>query len=206
MEFSWRFIRPLSIAFLWLIKKIQIGVKNWGLVIIIFTVIIKLLLHPLSRSSMKSMHKMAALQPQINEIREKHKNNTQRQHLEIMELYKREGINPLGGCLPLLLQMPFFFALFPVIGQSFELRNAMFIPHWIDDLSRPDPYFILPIAMGLSMFFQQKATMKDPNQQAMVYIMPIFMVILFANFSAGLTLYWFMFNILTSIHQKLIKN
>ena len=152
------------------------------------------------------MHKMSSLQPQINEIREKHKNNSQKQHLEMMALYKREGINPFGGCLPMLLQMPVFFALYPVVGRAFELRKALFIPHWIDDLSRPDPYYILPVAMGISMFFQSKATMKDPNQKAMLYIMPFMMVILFANFSSGLTLYWFMFNIMTSIQQMLVKS
>lgn len=206
MELSWRFIRPISIGFLWLIKKIYVVVPNWGLVIIVFSIFIKVILYPLSKSSLKSMHKMSNLQPQINEIREKHKNNSQKQHLAIMELYKREGINPFGGCLPMLLQMPVFFALYPVIGKAFELRNALFIPHWIDDLSRPDPYYILPVAMGISMFFQQKSTMKDPNQKAMLYIMPFMMVILFSNFSSGLTLYWFMFNILTSIQQMLVKS
>ena len=205
MELSWRYIRPISIAFLWLIKKIQIVVPNWGLVIIVFSIFIKVILYPLSRTSLKSMHKMSNLQPQINEIREKHKNNQQKQHLAIMELYKREGVNPFGGCLPLIIQMPVFFALYPVVGRAFELRKALFIPHWIDDLSRPDPFYILPVAMGISMFFQSKATMKDPNQKAMLYVMPFMMVILFSNFSAGLTLYWFMFNILTSIQQKMVK-
>jgi len=205
MELSWRFIRPLAIAFLWIVKKIRIVVPNWGLVIIVFSIFIKVILYPLSRSSIKSMQKMSKLQPQLAEIREKHKNNQQKQHLEMMDLYKREGVNPFGGCLPMLLQMPVFFALYPVVGRAFELRKALFIPHWIDDLSRPDPYYLLPIAMGISMFFQSKSTMNDPNQKAMVYVMPVMMVILFANFSAGLTLYWFMFNILTSLQQKMVK-
>ncbi|MFC1608269.1 YidC/Oxa1 family insertase periplasmic-domain containing protein [Candidatus Latescibacterota bacterium] len=205
MEMSWRFVRPLSIAFLWVIKKIRVIIPNWGLVIILFSVFIKTVLYPLSRSSLKSMHKMSSLQPQITEIREKYKNNQQKQHSEIMALYKTEGINPLGGCLPILLQMPVFFALYPVVGRAFELRKAMFIPHWIEDLSRPDPYYILPVSMGISMFIQSKATMKDPNQKAMLYIMPVMMVVLFSNFSSGLTLYWFMFNVMTAAQQKLIR-
>ena len=120
-----------------------------------------------------------------------------------MALYKKEGVNPFGGCLPMLFQMPVFFALYPVIGRSFELRQAMFIPHWIEDLSRPDPFYILPIAMGISMFLQMKLTTKDPNQKAMLYVMPVVMVFLFANFSSGLTLYWFLFNVMSFMQQKI---
>ena len=205
MELSWRFIRPLSIGFLWLIKKIHAVIPNWGLTIIIFSIIIKVVLYPLSKKSIDSMRKMSSLQPQITELKGKFKNNQQKQHTAMMELYKKEGINPMSGCLPMILQMPVFFALYPVIGKAFELRQAMFIPHWIIDLSRPDPLFILPVAMGLSMFFQTKSTMKDPNQKAMMYVMPVMMVILFANFSSGLTLYWFMFNIMTLLQQKMVK-
>ena len=151
------------------------------------------------------MHKMSSLQPKITELREKYKNNAQKQHTEIMGLYKSEGINPLGGCLPMLFQMPVFFALYPVIGRAFELRKALFIPHWIEDLSRPDPYYILPVSMGISMFLQMKTTTKDPNQKAMLYVMPVMMVFMFSNFSAGLTLYWFMFNVMTFVQQKLIR-
>ena len=206
LELSWRFIRPISIAFLWTIKKLHSVIPNWGLVIIVFSVLIKVLLFPLSKKSFTSMHKMSSLQPEINRLRDKHKNNPQMLHKETMELYKREGVNPMSGCLPTLLQMPVFFALYPVVGRAFELRQAMFIPHWIEDLSRPDPFYILPIAMGISMFFQSRMTMKDPNQKAMLYVMPVMMVILFANFSAGLTLYWFMFNIMTYGQQMLHRS
>ena len=99
--------------------------------------------------------------------------------------------------------MPVFFALFPVVGRAFELRQALFIPHWIEDLSRPDPFYILPVAQGISMFFQMRKTSKDPNQKAMLYVMPVMMVILFSNFSAGLNLYWFMFNVISLLQQKL---
>ena len=203
MELSFRFIRPLSIVFLWSIKKIHTFIPNWGLVIIVFSLIIKILLFPLSHKSFVSMRKMSSLQPQINELRDKYKKNPQNLHKATMELYKKEGVNPFSGCLPTLLQMPVFIALYPVVGRAFELRQAMFIPHWIEDLSRPDPFYILPIAMGISMFFQSKATMKDPNQKAMLYIMPVMMVVLFANFSSGLTLYWFLFNIISFLQQKI---
>lgn len=202
MELSFRYIRPLSILFLWIIKKIQVVVPNWGLVIIIFSLLIKLVLYPLSKSSFDSMHKMSKLQPQIAALRGKHK-DPQRLQQATMELYKREKVNPFGGCLPMLLQMPVFFALYPVMDRAFELRQAMFIPGWIDDLSRPDPFYILPVAMGVSMFFQSKSTMTDPQQKPMLYMMPIMMVILFANFSAGLTLYWFLFNIFSYLQQTL---
>jgi len=205
MELSFRFIRPLSIFFLKIIKILYRFVPNWGLVIILFALMIKMVLYPLTKNMHTSMKKMSSLQPQIAELKEKNKNNPQQVQKETMELYKREGVNPFGGCLPMLLQMPVFFALYPVVGRAFELRQAMFIPYWIEDLSRPDPYFILPVAFGISMFFQSKQTMKDPNQKAMLYIMPFMMVILFANFSAGLTLYWFLFNVMTSLQQKFQK-
>jgi len=203
MELSWKFIRPISIAFLWLMKKLHAFIPNWGLVLVAFSVIIKILLYPLSHKSIVSMRRMSSLQPQISALREKHKNNPQKLNQATMELYRKEGVNPFSGCLPVLLQMPVFFALYPVVGRAFELRQAMFIPRWIEDLSRPDPYYILPVAMGLSMFFQQKTTMTDPNQKAMLYIMPVMMVILFANFSAGLTLYWFLFNVMSYLQQEI---
>jgi len=203
MELSWRFIRPLSIAFLWLLKKLHTLIPNWGLVIIAFSIIIKFVLYPLSHKSFVSMRKMSALQPQINELREKHKNNPTKLQQATMALYKKEGVNPFGGCLPMLFQMPVFFALYPVVGRSFELRQALFFPGWIEDLSRPDPFYILPVAMGISMFLQMKLTTKDPNQKAMLYVMPVVMVFLFANFSSGLTLYWFLFNVMSFMQQKI---
>ncbi len=158
--------------------------------IIVFSIFIKMILYPLTHKSFISMRKMSSLQPRITELREKFKDKPQKLHHATMELYKAEGVNPFSSCLPTLLQMPVFFALFPVVGRSFELRQAMFIPHWIEDLSRPDPFYLLPIAMGVSMFFQMKQTMTDPNQKAMLYVMPFMMIILFSNFSAGLTMYW----------------
>jgi len=205
MDLSWKILRPISILFIWMFRQIHRFVPNWGLVLIVFSVIIKIALYPLSQSSMNSMKKMSKLQPKISALREKHKDNPQKLQQATMELYKQEGVNPFGGCLPMLLQMPVFFALYPVVGRAFELRQATFIPYWIEDLSHPDPFFILPVAMGVSMYFQSKTTMTDPNQKAMLYMMPVMMVILFANFSAGLTLYWLMFNLLSSMQQHFMK-
>ena len=206
MELSFRFIRPISILFLWLFKKLHTFISNWGIVIILFSLIIKVVLYPLSKTSYDSMRRMSSLQPQINLLKEKYKNNPQMLQKATMELYKKEGVNPFSSCLPTLLQLPVFLALYPVVGRAFELRQAMFIPHWIEDLSRPDPFYILPIAMGISMFFQSKTTMKDPNQKPMLYIMPVMMVILFANFSSGLTLYWFLFNITSYLQQTIHRS
>ncbi|MHB9030217.1 MAG: membrane protein insertase YidC [Candidatus Latescibacterota bacterium] len=205
MDLSWKILRPLAILFIWMFRQLHMIIPNWGVVLIVFSVIIKFALAPLSHSSMKSMKKMAKLQPKIAALKEKHKDNPQKIQQATMELYKQEGVNPFGGCLPMLLQMPVFFALYPVVGRAFELRQASFIPYWIEDLSRPDPFFILPIAMGISMYFQSKTTMTDPNQKAMLYMMPVMMIILFANFSAGLTLYWLMFNILSWAQQEFLK-
>jgi YidC/Oxa1 family membrane protein insertase len=205
MDLSWHFLRPVAVIFLWMFQKLHAFIPNWGLVLIVFSVIIKIVLYPLSKSSLDSMKKMSKIQPQVNELREKHKNDPQRLQKATMELYKQEGVNPFGGCLPVLLQMPVFFALYPVVGRAFELRQAMFIPYWIEDLSRPDPFYILPVALGIQTFLQQRNTIKDPQQKMMLYMMPVMMTILFANFSSGLALYWLMFNVLTWAQQELIK-
>ncbi len=205
MDLSMKFLRPLAILFLWIVRNLHTFISNWGIVLIIFSLIIKVVLYPLSKTSTDSMMKMSKLQPQINALKEKYKNDPQRLHKATMDLYKEEGVNPFSGCLPLLLQMPVFFALYPVVGQAFELRQAMFIPGWIEDLSRPDPFYILPLAMGVSFYLQSRTTMTDPNQKAMLYMMPVMMVILFANFSAGLTLYWLVFNLLSWAQQELLK-
>jgi YidC/Oxa1 family membrane protein insertase len=194
-------------------------VPNWGLVIIIFSVIIKVVLHPLTRSSMRSMKKMQALQPLMNEIREKYKEDPQKMNQQIMNLYKEYGVNPAGGCLPLLLQFPILIALYTVFRSTIELRQANFV-WWITDLSVPDRIATLPfeipffgvrdisglaLLMGVTMFIQQKMSVKDPRQKTMVWMMPILMTLLFNGFPAGLNLYYFVFNVL-SIGQQIMIN
>lgn len=213
-------IRPISeYVMLPLFSGLRWLIPNFGLVIIVFALIIKIALHPLTKSSMKSMRAMQALQPMLAEIREKHKDDPQKLNQAMMNLYRDYGINPAGGCLPLLLQMPILFALYAVFSSAIELRQASFVG-WITDLSIPDTIFTLPftiplfgisaisglaLAMGVTMFIQQKQTVTDPRQKALVWMMPVMMTLLFNNFPSGLNLYYFVFNIL-SIGQQYLVN
>ena len=162
---------------------------------------------------------MSKVQPLMNELREKYKGDPQRLNREMMKLYKEHNINPLGGCIPMLLQMPLLVALFIVFRSTIQLRGASFIPGWINDLSAPDTlailpfslplygnqFNLLPILMAVTMIFQTKMTMKDPKQKAMVYMMPIFMLLIFNQFPSGLNLYYTLFNLWTIIQQKIIE-
>ena len=186
-------------------------VPNYGVVIVLLAIAIKILVYPLTHKSYESMAKMQQLQPKMAALREKYKNDNQRLSRETMKLYKEEGVNPLGGCLPMLLQMPVFFALYSVFNSTIELRQAPFFL-WITDLSKPDvlplngfDLHVLPLLMAGSMFVQQKMTMKDPKQAMLVYMMPAFMIFIFWNISSGLVLYWTMFNVLSVGQQHLIN-
>jgi YidC/Oxa1 family membrane protein insertase len=213
-------IRPISeYVMIPLFSLIHFFIPNFGLVIIVFSIIIKAALHPLSKTSMKSMRKMQALQPMMTEIREKHKDDPQKMNQAMMNLYKEYGVNPAAGCLPLLLQMPILFALYSVFRSAIELRQASFFG-WITDLSIPDVAFTLPfpiplmgtsdvsglaLAMGITMFIQQKMTITDPRQKAMVWMMPIMMTLLFNGLPSGLNLYYFVFNLLSIGQQMWLK-
>lgn len=213
-------IRPISEwVMIPLFQFLRSFIPNYGVVIIIFSLIIKIALHPLSRTSMRSMKKMQALQPMIEEIREKHKDDAQKMNKQIMQLYKDYGVNPAGGCLPMLLQLPILYALWAVFRSAIELRQASFI-WWINDLSIPDIAFTLPfqlpifavkdmsglaLLMGLTMFVQQKMSVKDPRQKMMVWLMPVMLTLLFNSFPSGLNLYYFVFNLL-SIGQQVWIN
>lgn len=211
-----RTFRFISLLILPVLEFLYGLIPNYGLVIIVFSLFIKILVHPLTKKSYSSMKEMQTIQPLMAEIREKYKDDAQRMNKEMMKLYKEHGVNPFGGCLPLLLQMPLLIALFIVFRSTIQLRGAMFIPGWITDLSRPDTLFllpfslplygnefnILPILMALTMIFQSKMSMQDPKQKAMIYLMPIFMLLIFNRFPSGLNLYYTMFNLLTIIQQK----
>jgi YidC/Oxa1 family membrane protein insertase len=213
-------IRPISeYVMLPLMSFLHYLIPNWGLVIIAFSIIIKVVLHPLTRSSMRSMKKMQALQPLMNEIKEKYKDDPQKMNQQVMNLYKEYGVNPAGGCLPLLLQFPILIALYNVFRATIELRQGSFV-WWIKDLSIPDTIFRLPfeipffgirdvsglaLLMGITMFVQQKQTVKDPRQKAMIWMMPVMMTLLFNGFPSGLNLYYFVFNVL-SIGQQMMIN
>lgn len=184
-------------------------IPNYGLVIILFSLFTKLLFYPFNKSSYTSMRKMQELQPKMKEMQEKYKNNPQQLQKEMMELYKEYGVNPLSGCLPMLPQIPIFFALFRVLSATIELRSAGFIPHWIEDLSQPDPFYILPVLMGVTMFIQQKTTPQsamaaNPQQKMFTYVLPVVMTFFFLQFQAGLVLYWFTNNLFTVMQQFFI--
>jgi YidC/Oxa1 family membrane protein insertase len=205
-------IRPISeYLLLPLMQFLHSFIPNYGFVIILFSILIKFALYPLSRTSIKSMAKMQKLQPKIAELKEKYKDDNTKVSSETMKLYSTYGVNPAGGCLPTLLQMPILIALYSLFSVIIDIRQQPFIL-WIDNLSAPDVIYRLPfnipffgvnvisglaLILGISMFLQQKQTMKDPSQKALIYMMPIMMTILFMTFPSGLNLYYIMFNLLT---------
>ncbi len=209
MNFGWMFIRPFSIAFFYVLQFLYGIVHNYGWAIIIFSIMIKVVLYPLTRKSFQSMRKMQELQPKMAALKEKYKKEPQKLNEETMKLYKQHGVNPMGGCLPMLLQMPVLFALFNLFRTTIMLRQASFLGGLIQDLSAPDRMIaginVLPILMGATMIIQQKLSTQSPQQKMMAYFMPIFFTFLFYQFSAGLNLYYLMFNILTIAQEILIK-
>ncbi len=219
MSLGWSWIRPVTVyVFIPLFKFLHLFIANYGIVIIIFSIIIKLALHPLTKSSMNSMKRMQKLQPLMEEIREKYKNDANTMNMQIMKLYKDYGVNPAGGCLPMLLQLPILYALYSLFSGSIELRQANFV-WWITDLATPDvmvrfPFTVpfignfisgLTLLMGITMFVQQKMTVTDPRQKQMVWMMPIMMTIIFNHLPSGLNLYYFVFNVLGIAQQYYIN-
>jgi YidC/Oxa1 family membrane protein insertase len=215
---------------LWLLVYIFGLLKDYGLAIILLTILIRLVTYPLTQSSMRSMNRMKLLQPKINAIRERYKKNPKKMNEEIMKMYREEGVNPLNpGCLPMFLQMPILFALFVVLQKAIELRGATtWMVPWVKDLSQPEilislkqmgladvfpngiPMYgygiaLMPIIMAILTFFQNKMTIKDPNQKAMIYFMPPFMLVLFNNFPAGLVFYWTFSNALGIVQQYILN-
>ncbi|MEJ2074772.1 MAG: membrane protein insertase YidC [Reinekea sp.] len=182
-------------------------VGNWGWSIVLMTLTLKMALMPLTASSYRSMAKMRKFTPRIQELREQYGDDRQRMSQEMMKLYQKEKLNPLGGCLPMLLQMPIFIALYWVLKESVELRQSPFM-FWIVDLSIKDPYFVLPLLMGASMFIQmqmQQQPAMDPMQAKMMKFMPLMFTFMFLWFPAGLTLYWFVNNVTTIVQQYLVN-
>ena len=198
----WFIAKPLHT----LLSFIQGFVGNWGLAIICLTFIVRGAMYPLTKAQYTSMAKMRMLQPKLQAMRERIGDDRQRMSQEMMELYKKEKVNPLGGCLPLLLQMPIFIALYWALMESVELRHSPFFG-WITDLSAQDPYYILPLLMGASMFMIQKmspTTVTDPMQQKIMTFMPVMFTFFFLFFPSGLVLYWLVSNVVTLIQQTLI--
>ncbi len=191
----------------WLLSKLHLLLGNWGWAIIGLTVLIKLAFYKLSEAQYRSMAKMRKFAPRIKALRERYGDDKQRLNQEMMQLYRHEKFNPLGGCLPLIVQLPVFLALYWVLLQSVELRHAPFM-FWIHDLTSPDPYYVLPVLFGISMFVQQKlsasAMTMDPTQQKIMMFMPLGLSVFFAFFPSGLVLYWLTNNVLSILQQWII--
>lgn len=216
INFGFWLLRPIGEYVLMpFFNMIHMFIPNYGITIIFFSIFIKILLYPLSVPQMRSSQKMKLIQPELNKVREKYKDDQKKQQQETMKIYSKYGINPAGGCLPLILQMPILIALWKVFNTTIELRQADFAL-WISDLSLPDyviPFPILGIThlsglallMGATMFIQQKMTLTDPRQKAMVYMMPIMFTFMFSNLPSGLNLYYFMFTLIGIVQQIYIN-
>ncbi len=214
--------KPLKLSIEWgfwsVIAELLLGIMkffyrvvpphNWGVAIILLTLAMKALTFPLQHKSMKSMQEMQRIQPQIEEMKKKFAGDPQRQNVEQMKLFKEHGVNPMGSCLPMLIQMPIWFALYTTLGVSVELYNAPFIHGWINDLTAKDPYYILPVAMGITMILTQILTptpMSNPSQKTMGYVMSGFFSLLMLTLPSGLTLYIFTNNVLSIGQQMYLR-
>ncbi len=199
---SWDMVRAVAKPIFYVLRYINEYTHNYGLTIIILTVIIKLLFVPLQYKSYTSMKQMQGIQPKVAALQEKFKDDRERLNKELIKLYRDHKVNPVGGCLPMILQMPVFVSLFNILYMTIDLRQAP-LGLWITDLSVQDPYYILPIIMGISMVVMQKIqpTTMDPTQAKVMLMLPAFMTFLFINFPAGLVLYWLTNNVLTIVQQ-----
>jgi len=203
----WSVIANVLLAVMKFFHKV-VPPHNWGIAIILLTLTVKVLTFPLQHKSMKSMQEMQRLQPQIEELKKKYAGDQQRQNLEQMKLFKEHGVNPMGSCLPMLIQMPVWIALYTTLQVSVELYTSVFIPGWLDDLTAKDPYYILPVAMGATMLLTQVLTptpMSQPGQKTMGYAMSVFFSLLMLNLPSGLTLYIFVNNILSILQQLYLR-
>ena len=213
IDLGWNWLAPLTLAFAWLLHALHDLIPNYGVAIIVLTILVRVVTTPLTMKQMRSMERMRALQPKLQELREKFPDDRQKQSEAMMQLYRREGVNPLGGCLPMLLQLPVFVGLFYALRSSIDLRQAPFVS-WINDLSAPDVLFeipgigiplrVLPLVMGATMVVQQRITpmQMDPAQaKMMMTVMPVMMTVMFYQFPSGLVLYWMVSNVLAIAHQ-----
>jgi YidC/Oxa1 family membrane protein insertase len=190
------------------LKYIHSILGNWGWSIVAVTLIIRLVLYPLTYKGMVSMNRLKELSPKIKEIQKQYKGEPQKMNAKMMELYKKHKANPMGGCLPMLLQIPVFFAIYRVLLNSIELKHAEWIG-WYTDLSVMDPYYVLPILMGASMYWQQRITptnFTDPMQEKIMRFLPLIFTFFFMTFPAGLTLYWFVNNLFSVAQQYYVNS
>ena len=220
MNFGWLPIQPFSRSVLWILKKLNLLGINYGIILILFAFLIRIITGPLTKKSYQSTLKMQTIQPQMKKIQEKYKNDSQKLNREMMNLYKSSGVNPLGGCLPMLIQMPLLFSLFIVFRSTIEFRGAPFFG-WISNLSQPDTIFnlsfnipiygnqvaFLPFILGISMFMTQRLSMAtmDKSQKPMMYMMSAFFFLIFNSFPSGLNLYYTVYNFLNYFQQRSLK-
>jgi YidC/Oxa1 family membrane protein insertase len=199
---SWSLVKVVAKPLFSVLRTINEVTHNYGITIILLTVCIKLLFAPLQYKSYKSMKDMQVIQPKVLALQEKYKDDRERLNKELIKLYRDQKVNPVGGCLPMLLQMPVFVALFNILYMTIDLRQAPFFL-WIKDLSVPDPFYVLPVIMGATMVLQQKMTPTtlDTTQAKVMLILPIMLTFLFLTFPAGLVLYWVTNNTLTIVQQ-----
>jgi YidC/Oxa1 family membrane protein insertase len=199
-------LTPISEPLFWVLNKMHTLTGNWGVAIILLTLLVKAAMYKLSEAQYRSMAKMKKFAPKIQDLKERYGDDRERMQKAMMELYKKEGFNPLAGCWPLLVQFPVFIALYWVLLESVELRQAPFAL-WLQDLTSPDPYYVLPVLFGVSMFIQQKLSgqqIADPMQQKVMQIMPIMLTAFFTFFQSGLVLYWFVSNLIGITQQWFI--
>jgi YidC/Oxa1 family membrane protein insertase len=205
VDYGW--FGVLAKPMFWLLRQFYAITSNYGVAIILLTIVVRILLFYPSLKSATAMEEMKKLQPQLTALREKYKKDPQRMNQEMMKLYKEHKVNPVGGCLPMLLQLPFFVALYNVLSVSIELRQSPFISFWIKDLSVYDPYYILPVLMGVSMILTMKMTSAtpDPSQAKIMMFMNIAFIFLFAWLPAGLLLYITLSNVLSIVQQLYVR-
>jgi YidC/Oxa1 family membrane protein insertase len=205
VDYGWFGI--LAKPMFWLLTKFYAVTKNYGIAIILLTIVVRILLFYPSLKSAMSMEEMKTLQPEMTALREKYKKDPQKMNQEMMRMYKEKKVNPLGGCLPMLLQLPFFVALYNVLSVSIELRQAPFLSFWIKDLSVYDHFYILPVLMGVSMIVTMKmtSTSVDPAQAKMMTVMNVLFIFLFAWLPAGLLLYITLSNVLSIVQQIYVR-
>lgn len=211
VDLGWNWIRPFSGALLQVLVWLHGLLKNYGVAIVLLATLVRLVLHPLNMMSMKSMRAMQKLQPEMERIKQKYKSDAQAMNAAVMALYKENKVNPAGGCLPMLMQMPLFIALYAVLYNAIQLRQANFVG-WIHDLSAPDllfsvagfPIRLLPLLMAGSGLWSQKLTPTDPRQAPTMYLMNVMMLVFFYNLPSGLVLYWTVMNLLTALQQWMV--
>ncbi len=211
VDLGWNWIRPISAVLLKVLNLIHALLRNYGVAIIVLATLLRLLLHPLNMASMKSMRAMQRLQPEMDRLRAKYKNDAQTMNTAVMALYRENKVNPAGGCLPMVLQMPVLIALYQVLFNAIELRQAPFVG-WMNDLSAPDqlltvagfPVRLLPLLMTGSGLLLQRLTPTNPQQAPTAYMMNLLMLAFFYNLPSGLVLYWTVMNLLSAVQQWLV--